>query len=63
MGRARDWSGNTGANREAVCEELERKARFPAFSDLWGLKTPEMRPKKEPATFHTPVSCILDSFL
>jgi hypothetical protein len=28
LGRARDCSGNPAANREAVCEELERKARF-----------------------------------
>jgi hypothetical protein len=34
--RARDRSGNPGANRAAVCEELERIARFPA--------QPEMRP-------------------
>jgi hypothetical protein len=27
-GRARDSSGNPGANREAVCEELKRIARF-----------------------------------
>jgi hypothetical protein len=32
-------SGNTGANRGAVCEELERKARF------FAVKPQKMRPK------------------